>query len=353
MHETDALARAAAENARLYDADPAGTEATELADQAAGAVLDEAAQEFAVDGADIGLAGWGEKQAAAPGYVPKSPFRLVFEFDDEDKWSSVEVKDPIFIWQYVDKAGEYHADEETASVGELAVEGPIYLNLTLVRDEKQKLTGALASSSVSSEKDSAADASIRLYELSSDGSILDLRHALLTLGCGLGVLEESGMSSGYESSPGYSSGYSSGSSGESSGYSSGYSSGQSSGQESSGQSSVGSSWQSSGQSSGQESSGQSSVGSSWQSSAGQSSEGQSSVGQSSAAGPSSGQESFDSESDDSEGVEVAVDVRWECPEIIIDRVKLSIKNGVLVSKKIEPHKIMTTPHTSECCDCHH
>ena len=327
MHETDALARAAAENARLYDADPAGTEATELADQAAGAVLDEAAQEFAVDGADIGLAGWGEKQAAAPGYVPKSPFRLVFEFDDEDKWSSVEVKDPIFIWQYVDKAGEYHADEETASVGELAVEGPIYLNLTLVRDEKQKLTGALASSSVSSEKDSAADASIRLYELSSDGSILDLRHALLTLGCGLGVLEESSMSSGYESSPGYSSGYSSGSSGGSSGYSSG-------------------------QSSGQESSGQSSVGSSWQSSAGQSSEGQSSAGQSSAAGPSSGQESFDSESDDSEGVEVAVDVRWECPEIIIDRVKLSIKNGVLVSKKIEPHKIMTTPHTSECCDCH-
>ena len=327
MHETDALARAAAENARLYDADPTGTEATELADQAAGAVLDEAAQEFAVDGADIGLAGWGEKQAAAPGYVPKSPFRLVFEFDDEDKWSSVEVKDPIFIWQYVDKAGEYHADEETASVGELAVEGPIYLNLTLVRDEKQKLTGALASSSVSSEKDSAADASIRLYELSSDGSILDLRHALLTLGCGLGVLEESSMSSGYESSPGYSSGYSSGSSGGSSGYSSG-------------------------QSSGQESSGQSSAGSSWQSSAGQSSEGQSSAGQSSAAGPSPGQESFDSESDDSEGVEVAVDVRWECPEIIIDRVKLSIKNGVLVSKKIEPHKIMTTPHTSECCDCH-
>lgn len=336
MHETDALARAAAENARLYDADPTGTEATELADQAAGAVLDEAAQEFAVDGADIGLAGWGEKQAAAPGYVPKSPFRLVFEFDDEDKWSSVEVKDPIFIWQYVDKAGEYHADEETASVGELAVEGPIYLNLTLVRDEKQKLTGALASSSVSSEKDSAADASIRLYELSSDGSILDLRHALLTLGCGLGVLEESSMSSGYESSPGYSSGYSSGSSGGSSGYSSGQSSGQ----------------ESSGQSSGQESPGQSSAGSSWQSSAGQSSEGQSSAGQSSAAGPSPGQESFDSESDDSEGVEVAVDVRWECPEIIIDRVKLSIKNGVLVSKKIEPHKIMTTPHTSECCDCH-
>ena len=336
MHETDALARAAAENARLYDADPTGTEATELADQAAGAVLDEAAQEFAVDGADIGLAGWGEKQAAAPGYVPKSPFRLVFEFDDEDKWSSVEVKDPIFIWQYVDKAGEYHADEETASVGELAVEGPIYLNLTLVRDEKQKLTGALASSSVSSEKDSAADASIRLYELSSDGSILDLRHALLTLGCGLGVLEESSMSSGYESSPGYSSGYSSGSSGGSSGYSSGQSSEQ----------------ESSGQSSGQESPGQSSAGSSWQSSAGQSSEGQSSAGQSSAAGPSPGQESFDSESDDSEGVEVAVDVRWECPEIIIDRVKLSIKNGVLVSKKIEPHKIMTTPHTSECCDCH-
>lgn len=328
MHETDALARAAAENARLYAADPAGTEVAELADQAADAALGEAAQEFAVDGADIGLAGWGEKQATAPGYVPKSPFRLVFEFDDEDKWSSVEVKDPIFIWQYVDKAGEYHADEETASVGELAVEGPVYLNLTLVRDEKQKLTGALASSSVSSEKDSAADASIRLYELSSDGSILDLRHALLTLGCGLGALEESNMSSGYESSPGYSSESSGGSSGGSSGYSSGYSSGQSSGQESSGQPSG-------------------------QSSTGQSSEGQSSAGQSSAAGPSPGQESFDSESDDSEGVEVAVDVRWECPEIIIDRVKLSIRNGVLVSKKIEPHKIMTTPHTSECCDCRH
>lgn len=190
-HETDALAREAAENARLYAADPTGTEATELADQAADAALGEAARTFAIDGADIGLAGWGEKQAAAPGYVPKSPFRLVFELDDADNWASVEIKDPIFIWQYVDKAGEYHADEETASVGGLAVVGPIYLNLTLARDKEQKLTGALASSSVSSEKDSSADASIRLYELSSDGSILDLRHALLTLGCGLGALGSS------------------------------------------------------------------------------------------------------------------------------------------------------------------
>ena len=183
--------------------------AERVADEAAGIV--QADVEVLDDG---GEAEPDDDFHETPFYHPMSPFRLKFDFVREETSGGVawrwgerpQMGDPVFIWQYVDGRGRYHADSIQAFIAELSSHGTVYLNLYLARNMEGVLTGGLVNAIVAMVEDERADASVRLYDLRDDGKVVDYRHAMLTLGMPCVCVCDCDSSSSSESGPGSESG---------------------------------------------------------------------------------------------------------------------------------------------------